>query len=190
MRFVSRFLIPLILIMVLVVPDFRSTVSHYIQGAALQSGIMNASAISLESKEKFDFEFKLKKLNGEVVDFNSYRGKVIFINLWATWCGPCRAEMPTIQQLYESMDQTKIAFIILSIDEPQLESKVKKYISDRGFQFPVFTPAGYLPQQLNIPSIPTTFIIDKEGNIAQKEVGMRNYNTTKFKKFLDGLANK
>ncbi|MBI3481728.1 MAG: TlpA family protein disulfide reductase [Bacteroidetes bacterium] len=113
---------------------------------------------------------------------------MVFLNLWATWCGPCRSEMPSIQKLYEGVDKEKISFVILSLDDERLSKKVKSFVERSGFTFPTYTNTGHLTEQLQVPSIPTTFVIDQEGYIALKEVGMRNYNTPKFKKFIEQLA--
>jgi thiol-disulfide isomerase/thioredoxin len=176
-----------ILIALLQVTGLMSSVSYYTQSALLKTGIRNASAKPLRNPEPFDFNFTLRNAAGERVRFDQYKGKVVFLNLWATWCGPCRAEMPTIQSLYEKMDTTGIEFVILSIDRDADEPKIAKYISQYKYTFPVYRPSGVLTSQLDIPSIPTTFIIDKEGKVVAKEVGATNFDTAKFRKFLLSL---
>lgn len=157
------------------------------QRAALHSGLMDAST-ETESREVFDFDFVVKDLEGNKANFSQYKGKVVFLNLWATWCAPCRSEMPAIQKLYDEVDHEKIAFVMLSLDKDVQIEKVKKFVKNQSYSFPVFMPSGYLSSQLQVSSIPTTFVIGKDGIIAMKEVGMKNYNTTKFKKFLNELA--
>lgn len=85
--------------------------------------------------------FKMVSLNGKTVSFESLKGKVVFMNMWATWCPPCIAEMPNIQKLYEKIGSDKIAFVMLSLDEDGME-KVKKFIGKKGFTFPVYLPAS------------------------------------------------
>ena len=178
----------LILIVLLQATGLMSSVSYYAQSALLKTGIRNASAKPLKNPEHFDFNFTLRTLTGERIPFERYKGKVIFLNLWATWCGPCRAEMPTIQSLYEKMDTTAVKFVILSIDRDSDEAKVGKFIDQFKYTFPVYRPSGYLTAQLNIDYIPTTFIINKEGKIVSKEIGGTNFDTAKFKKFLLSLT--
>ena len=115
-------------------------------------------------------------------------GVPTLVVMWASWCVPCRAEMPGIQNLYAKMDHEKVAFIMLSIDKDDDKGKIVDYLQKREFTFKAYQPAGYLPGQLRIPSIPTTFIISKEGKIVRKEVGSKSYDTSKYKKFLDGLS--
>lgn len=138
----------------------------------------------------FNYAFTIKDLEGNIKSFDDYKNKVIFLNLWATWCGPCRAEMPSIQKLYNKTQSDDMVFIMLSIDREEDEAKVKNYIKRNNFSFPVVMPAGNLTAQLDVPSIPTTFIIDKEGKIIYQKVGSTNYDTEKFRKMLRDIAAK
>ncbi|MBI3221373.1 MAG: TlpA family protein disulfide reductase [Bacteroidetes bacterium] len=161
--------------------------AYITQSTALKTGLMDASTAT-KKPVSFDFNFQVKDLNETKFAFDQFKGKVIFLNLWATWCGPCKAEMPGIQALYNSLPPDSVVFVMLSLDKEGLQPKVKKYIADKKFTFPVYMPSGYLTEQLNVPSIPTTFIINKEGKIVSQEVGTTNFNTTKFKKFLLDLT--
>jgi len=165
------------------------SVSFITQSAVLKTGLMNASTESETTEESFNFDFMIKDLSGNKINFDQYKGKVVFINLWATWCGPCRAEMPNIQKLYDKVDHDKVSFVMLSVDKDVNKDKVVKYINDRSFTFPAYMPSGYLTSQLDVPNIPTTFVISKQGKIVVKEIGMKNYNTSKFRKLLEGLVN-
>jgi thiol-disulfide isomerase/thioredoxin len=184
-----KILLYLVVIVILVVPATRERVSAVMQSAILHSGVVNASTDAV-AKEAFNFDFTIRDLTGKEIAFKDFRGKVIFINLWATWCGPCRQEMPSIQELYNGIDKKNIVFVMLSLDEQNRLEKVKSYVSQMSFSFPVFMTEGQLPNQLNVGTIPTTFVIDKDGYILTKETGMRNYNTAKFKRYLENLASK
>ena len=92
--------------------------------------------------------------------------------------------------IYQEIASDDIAFIMLSLDKVQDKEKVAKYIHDKKFTFPVYLPTTYLTDQLIVPSIPTTFIIDKNGNLVSKEIGTTNFNTKKFKKFMVELSKK
>lgn len=177
-----------IVLAVLQATGLLSSVSVFTQTALLKTGIRNASPEELRKPEPFDYNFTVRNTAGERIKFEEYKGKVVFLNIWATWCGPCRAEMPTIQGLFEKMDSTKVEFVMLSIDKDKDEPKVGAYIGKYKYTFPVYRPSGYLTAQLNVPSIPTTFIINKEGNVVGKEIGTTNFDTAKFRKFLEGLA--
>jgi thiol-disulfide isomerase/thioredoxin len=161
--------------------------ASFAQVAVIESGLVNASSVG-NSKISFDYNFTIKDLSGKKIDFKDHQGKVIFLNLWATWCGPCRSEMASIQKLYDRVDNKKIQFVMLSLDRDSQLEKVKAYMVNHSFSFPVYMPSGYLSDQLQVTSIPTTFVITKDGIIDLKEVGMKNYNTSKFKGYLEELS--
>ncbi len=176
-----------VIIVVLKFTGLLSSVSYVAQSAVLKTGLMDASDKEEVTDEAFDYAFTIKDLAGNKFTADQYKGKVLFINIWATWCGPCRAEMKGIQKLYDKMDHNQVQFIMLSVDKDGSKDKVVSYLKDKGFTFPAFMPSGYLTSQLNVPGIPTTFVISKDGKIVAKEVGMKDYDTSKFKKFLDKL---
>lgn len=146
---------------------------------------------STEEKDlpDFNYDFSIKDLNDHKIPFSEFKGKVIFLNIWATWCGPCRAEMQSIQGLYNQVDHQRIAFVMLSIDDDNSKKKVVDYIQKRNFTFTAYQPSGYLPSLLQVPEIPTTFIISPEGKVVRKEIGGMNYDTAKFRKYLESLLN-
>jgi hypothetical protein len=96
--------------------------------------------------------------------------------------------MPGIQDLYNTIDRTNIEFVMLSIDRPEHKQKINDYLLKSAYTFPAYTPVGHLPQALQVPSIPTTLIINKNGEVVSKEVGATQFNTKRFKKFLTELA--
>ncbi|GAB3538079.1 hypothetical protein GCM10027443_32280 [Pontibacter brevis] len=131
--------------------------------------------------------FRMTGLDGKTVPFESLKGKVVFLNIWATWCPPCIAEMPNIQRLYEKVGSDKIAFVLLSVDEGGQE-KVKKFIRKKGYTFPVYMPASTFPQEFHSDAIPTTFIISPEGQIVAKQEGMAEYDTKEVREFLQSMV--
>ncbi|MGV3540821.1 MAG: TlpA disulfide reductase family protein [Rufibacter sp.] len=131
--------------------------------------------------------FVMQGLDGKTISFESLKGKVIFLNIWATWCPPCVAEMPNIQKLYEKVGSDKIAFVMLSVDQAGLP-KVKNYIAKKGYTFPVYVPHSNFPPEFESPSIPTTYIISPKGKIVAKQVGMAEYDTKEMREYLLRLA--
>ena len=165
-----------------------TNVLTYGQSAILKTGLLNADS-EPESSELFDYAFDAYTPDGQKLNTEELKNKVVFINIWATWCGPCRAEMPTIQNLYESTHDPNIVFIILSKDMGgNAAMKVSQYIKKNNFTFPVYIAQGKSTDQLEVPSIPVSYVVSKKGKIALSEVGMRNYNTDRFKKFLKKLS--
>lgn len=182
---IIKFTLPAIIIVgLLKVTGLAGEITSVAHSAVLKAGILNVDPSSPERDDSFNYDFTVKDLNGNKLQFDQYKGKVVFINLWATWCGPCKAEMPGIEKLYSKMKNDSISFVMLSLDKDQALSKVKDYIAKNEYTFPVFMPSGFLAEQLQVPSIPTTFVISKEGKIIMKEVGTRNYDTQKMIDFL------
>jgi thiol-disulfide isomerase/thioredoxin len=165
-----------------------------VQRILLATGIKNADVpdSNIPQPESNPLEttpgagFELVDLNGKRVPFENLRGKVVFMNVWATWCPPCIAEMPGIQKLYDSVDTSQIAFVMLSVDEGGQE-KVKKFIDRKGYTFPVYTPLSRIPPAFQSNAIPTTFILSPQGTLLARQEGMANYNTKKMREFLGSL---
>lgn len=120
-------------------------------------------------------DFALPKLNGEVVRLSDYRGKVVFLNIWATWCSPCREEMPSIEKLYQQMQGEDFEILAVSIDALGAAS-VAPFIAELKLTFPVLLDAqGAIQSLYNTTGVPETFIIDKNGILAAKIIGARDW---------------
>jgi len=185
-RLLRPWLTFLIIFLILRYSGALSSISGFTSSALMKTGAMDIDPDdSKTTDEKFDYNFTVKDLDGNTVDFNKFKGKTVFLNLWATWCGPCVAEMPSIESLYGKVDKSKVVFVILNWFEDS--KKVSKFISNKKFTFPVYLVNGDVPSQLNVPSIPTTFVIYPNGTINTKKTGTANYDTDKFKQFLEEL---
>jgi len=158
-------------------------VAAFAQTMVLKTGLFDSTAQLDEGpRKKADYSLSMLQLDGTPVKLEAFKGKVIFLNIWATWCPPCRAEMPDIQALYEQLGSENVAFVMLSVDKDR--KKVSPFIQKKEFTFPVYHADGPLPQVFYSPSIPTTYIIGKDGTILTKKVGMASYNTKGFRAFL------
>ena len=185
---VRPWIIMIALFLVLRFTGVLAGISHVTGSLLLKSGAMNATTDAPALAKSFNYNFKVKDLSGNVIDFKDFKGKTIFLNVWATWCGPCRVEMPSIQKLYDKIDKEKIVFVMLAVDEPKSFDKVVNFVKEKEYTFPVYVPHEFLPDQLMVRSIPTTFVVNAEGKIATQESGAANYDTEEFKKFLEGLT--
>lgn len=115
-------------------------------------------------------DFALKDLDGNTVRLSDLRGKVVFINFWATWCPPCRAEMPEIEALHQEYKDKGVVVIGVDIREP--ETTVRQYIQQGGFSWTiVLDSTGEVAAEYQIAAIPTSFFVDKEGIIRAVNVG-------------------
>ena len=177
----------LVLMAVLFGTGLYKPIASTIQRGLLWTGIIKPDMSLDESKfERADYNVPLMSLNGERVFLSDFKGEVIFMNLWATWCPPCIAEMPNIQALYDSIENDDINFVMLSLDEDP--EKARAFIQKKGYTFPVYFYFGRRPGVYNSSVVPTTYIISPEGNIVSKKRGMANYDSDSFRKFLNELA--
>lgn len=130
--------------------------------------------------------FSYAGADGKAVSTAELKGKVVFINFWATWCPPCRAEMPTLDALYRKLkDDNRFVFLFMNEDDNQ--QKANDYLQSNGYIFPLVVPAGPIPSELYSGTLPTTLVLDKEGKVVMKHEGLANYNTDKFLEQLKGL---
>lgn len=187
--FLKPWVAMILVIVVLRATGLLSGISFLAQTALLKTGLMDAKTSGYDAPQKpFNYDFSIQDLKGNKVNMSDFKGKVIFLNLWATWCGPCRAEMPSIQKLYDKVDHDKIVFIMLSLDTEENQQKIVSYIQDKGFTFPVYQPLSSVPNQLRVSTIPTTFVIGSDGKIKLKNTGMADYSSEEFKEFLEGIG--
>ncbi|MFL1895029.1 TlpA family protein disulfide reductase [Aquimarina sp. 2-A2] len=133
---------------------------------------------------KADLKLKLIDRDGNSSSLEDFKGKVIFLNFWATWCPPCVAEMPSIDMLYEEMGD-EVAFVMLSFDDDF--EKAKDFDKRKGYNLPIYAPGSNLPAMFQSSALPTTYIIDAAGNLAFTHKGMANYGTDEFREFLRSL---
>lgn len=131
-------------------------------------------------------DFTLKTLKGETVSLKDYRGRLIFLNFWATWCGPCRAEMPSMQRLWEEFKEED--FVILAINIQEESKLVSSFMNERGLSFPVLLDEkGKVARSYGIRGIPTTFFLNPEGEIIGKAVGARDWASKESFQLLEEL---
>jgi len=117
-------------------------------------------------------DFQLQSLDGQVVSLSSLRGKPVMLNFWATWCGPCRVEMPYIQEVFEDEEWTEQGLVILAINLGEAPSKVKEFMEDNGLSFRVLLDTdASVAQDYNVRGIPATFLIDKNGIMKDVRIG-------------------
>jgi len=122
--------------------------------------------------------FRMMSAGNQLIDLTQFKGKKIFVNLWATWCPPCRAEIPSIESLAAKTDKTKAEFIMLSLDDNF--EKAKSFAIKNNMKLPVYYPASTLPQLFAVNGIPVTYIFNEKGEIIYQQVGENNYDTKDF----------
>jgi len=126
--------------------------------------------------------------DGKRVDLQQQKGKVVFINFWATWCPPCLAELPSVNALYQKVKtDTNVVFITVDVDNDLIKST--QFIHNKGYTFPVYggSPAD-VPDKFYSNGIPTTLVVDKKGNIVFSHFNRANYDDQAFTEFISELA--
>jgi cytochrome c biogenesis protein CcmG/thiol:disulfide interchange protein DsbE len=120
-------------------------------------------------------EFKLETLDGKPLSLADYQGKVILLNFWATWCGPCRAEIPDLVELQDKY-KDRLQIIGLAIkDEDEDQDAIKKFVEKFRIHYPVAIATDAVRNDYGgIPALPTSFVLDAEGRVVQKHEGLRD----------------
>lgn len=187
-KFIFNILFWVALIAVIFSTDLRAEVFGFIQRGVIEIGLVNPTIEENHKplKRNEPYQLTLKNQRGEMVQLSEFEDKIVFINFWATWCPPCIAEMPSINQLHEKFKNDKeIVFLMISQDKDF--GKAKDFLEKKSFGFDIFQSQTSLPKDLRSNSIPATFVLDKSGNIVYEHMGMANYNSDKFISFLNEL---
>ncbi len=133
-------------------------------------------------------DFYFADINDRVTSLNEFEGEVVFMNIWATWCPPCIAEMPSIEALYNSLkDQDNVKFVLVSVDEDF--DRAKEFMARRNFDLPIYHFRTKVPGTYESTVIPTTYVISKDGRLALEKRGLAKYDTPEFESFMIELAN-
>ena len=116
-------------------------------------------------------DFALPDLAGVTHRLSDYRGKIVFLNLWTTWCPPCRMEMPAMERLHRSMRGRDFAMLAISQDEGGADA-VAPFVAELGLTFPVLLdPGARLSPRFGVTGYPETFVIDRDGKVVQHFIG-------------------
>lgn len=126
-------------------------------------------------------DFTLKDLKGNDVTLSQYRGKVVFLNFWASWCPPCRAEMPSMERLHEVYAGRD--FVMLAVNVEQEVNDVKAFLKEHSHNFQVLLDPEARAQGLyGVYRFPETFLIDNQGKIVEHYLGARDWSSVEFLK--------
>jgi peroxiredoxin len=135
-------------------------------------------------------DFKFPGLDGKMVSLSDYKGKVVLVNIWATWCPPCVEEMPSMEKLYQKFKGENFEILAVSIDEPGLKA-VAPFMKKSSLTFPALIDSeGTIKTVYGITGIPESFIIDKQGILIKKIIGPVDWTTPKIFRFFSNLIQK
>ena len=170
------------IIILLIIPKTRVALQIILHKGL--SYINQSSVIDSEDRKSIQYsDWELKSDSGETLNFKDTKGKVVFINMWATWCPPCIAEMPSLQALYDDYSD-KVEFLFVTSDPFE---KVHKFKTANDFDFEAFSIKSGSQPEFRTSSIPRTFVVNKKGKIVIDESGAVDWNSETVRKQLNEL---
>ena len=176
-------LLSIVFIALLVIPQTRTVIQTNLQKLIISIS-PSPKVMDLEDQVSMPpFDYRVSTLDGIAVNSPVGKGKVTFVNYWATWCPPCIAELPSLEKLYQEYGD-KVTFLFITQEDP---SVVQRFLDRKGFAIPAVRPLMRTPEALNERSIPTNYIIDKTGKIVLKDQGAANWNSPEVRSILDSL---
>lgn len=153
----------------------------------VNEGLYLKEGIRINSSNDMAPDFVLKNLEGKDVTLSDYKGKVVFINFWAKWCGPCVQEMPSIDRLGKAVSGSDIVVLIINIGES--EEVIGKFITDNGYSLETLLDKHKsVSSKYGVRSIPSTYIINKKGEIVGTKIGSHEWDSQGVIDILKGLA--
>lgn len=125
-------------------------------------------------------DFTVQNLDGKTVSLSDYRGKVVLLNLWATWCPPCREEMPSMQTMYDELKGRGFTILAVAAPNPPRETreKIENFVADGQYSFPILIDSEYEVNGIyGTGSIPTSWVVDTDGNLVARLVGATDWTS-------------
>jgi thiol-disulfide isomerase/thioredoxin len=150
--------------------------------------IFGDAGLRLFKDEISSINFSLPALDGENISLKQLEGKVVFLNFWATWCGPCRSEMPSMEALY--LRHKNEGFEILAVNCMENQTDVDAFMKEYELSFPaVLDEAGIVSASYGIQAFPTTYLLNRKGKIILRVIGSINWDTPEINKAIEYLIN-
>ena len=162
------------------IPSLRISVMSFVQRVFAGS----PSEIAMNDQKTINsMDWILLDLEGKQHNFSSARGKIAIVNMWATWCPPCIAEMPSLQKLHDKFGD-QLAFYFVSNENAET---LNRFLKVENYTFPVYLPASNYPKEFESSSLPTTYVLDQAGNIIMEEIGAHDWFSTSFLEKIDEM---
>jgi thiol-disulfide isomerase/thioredoxin len=166
------------------VPSAKALLMRSLMGVGLFRVDVSAAA---PAPVKSTIDIAFRDASGKDISLKQLKGKVVLLNFWATWCPPCRAEMPSLNSLHQKLKtDTNIVFIAVDADSKLKESA--QFMAKYDYHLPLYEVMSDVPESVYGGNLPTTVIFDKEGTMVFRHEGMANYDTERVKGFLQKLA--
>jgi peroxiredoxin len=131
-------------------------------------------------------DFTARTLDGQTVQLSKLNGQVVFLNFWATWCVPCKAEMPAMERLHQALQGQPFRMLAVNLQEPP--DTIRKFVDELGLTFAiVLDPTGEITRNYNVNNLPITFLIDKRGRIVARAIGERPWDEDAYLEYVRGV---
>ena len=184
---ISTALMLVFIIAVLVNPQIKGTIIQGLMEVGIvQSSISDQKSI-VNAGATAGSDIQFKNQDGRILNISDLKGKVVFVNFWATWCPPCVAEMPSIQQFYTQHKDNK-NLVFLMVDADNNFPKSQKFMKKNNYDLPLYTPASDIPSSYLGESIPVTVVLNKKGEIVFRHEGGADYSNSDFQDFISKLT--
>lgn len=184
---ISTLILTIVFIVLLVSPDAKAWLMRQVASTGLLNSSISEPEKNKETKSVASHaDFAVRNEEGMSIHSSELRGKVVFINFWASWCPSCRAEFPSVQKFYEKYrSNPDLVFLTVNLDDnPELG---KTYLKEKGFTVPFFTVESAIPKEIYDGSLPTTVVLDKKGEIRLRHTGVADYSKDSFYAEIDKL---
>jgi thiol-disulfide isomerase/thioredoxin len=166
---------------------WQAEVFGFVQRGLLMTGLLNPDVETTADAPAASLDFVLEAPDGTRLSGRDLAGKTVFVNFWASWCPPCVAEMPSIENLYTYSRQHHEEVIFLMINLDQEREKALRFMERKAYSMPMYFPASSFPEAFDHQSIPTTLLISPQGRVIYKKEGMANYDSDEFKELIGSL---
>ncbi|MEO8943076.1 MAG: TlpA disulfide reductase family protein [Ginsengibacter sp.] len=166
-------------------PDAKSWLLRQV----VSTGLLKADIKKVDANKNIPAiaPFSISDSEGKIITTGDLKGKVVFINFWASWCPPCRAEMPSLNELYLKLkDDDRFVFLFMNEDDDK--AKAVRYIEDNQLAIPFLYPIDQVPVEIFSGTLPTTVVLDKKGKVVLKHSGMAKFDTDDFIRQLKELS--
>ena len=132
-------------------------------------------------------EFSLSDLSGKQVRFKGFRGQLVFLNFFATWCGPCREEMPGMERLYRAHREK--GFMVLAVNLQESAKMIRPFVESLKLSFPtVMDTEGAVSREYGVRALPVSFLIGRDGHILWRAIGGRDWESAQARQYFDKLV--
>lgn len=174
----------ILIVVTLYTTGYHTQVIGMAQRGLLATGLIKPTfTVDEDQMRNAGTEFYFADESNKTTSIEYYRGKVVFLNVWASWCPPCIAEMPSIESLYADFkNDDEVEFLLISVDEDFEDAK--EFVESRDLNLPIYHYRGKDPDIFDSDVVPTTYVITPTGKIAMEKKGMAAYDSSEFVEFL------